>query len=580
MINNECSNIKKEKWRKSKFESVLLSYNKIINFFQRLRTSISPNIEELLERKFLGRDFSELLVYFSIILYTIIFSYYTILKFYSFSAYAWDLGIFNQSLWSTVNGGNFFFSNVELFVNPSGIFFGIHFSPILFIVLPFYSLYSSVETLLIFQSFILALGAIPLYYYAKNALKQRTIAVVFSLAYLMYPALHGINWFDFHVQAFLPVLLFSLMYCLKKEKWPLYFFFVFLSLFVAENVPLIILFIGFYCFWFYRKQIFKAIKAKKITDNRIFVPILTIVLALSWMLLALWIQKTYFPVDSAYSELYKAVDNWSILGIKNDPITLPLYVIFNPGNMIDAISYELFEKSLYLVLLFTPLLFLSFKSSITAISLAWFFPVLLSNYRPYYLLGTHFPAYVIAFLFIGAIEGMKKNVSLPHFPTLNMYSKYMLLASLIFLVFVSPLSPLLGSFSNNFSEANTFFSVYRPPEIKEHDKLLQKVVDLVPNDASILTQNNIFPHFSNRINSYVYPVSVYIEKAPPEAIDNYINDLVNKSEFVLIDFATDFFSSDAILKKIDSTDIYGVYAIVDEIRLFKKNYQGELVLIE
>jgi len=554
-----------------------LSYTKITHYFKRLKTYISPNVEELLGRKFLGRDLAEILVYFSIIAYTIIFSYYTILKLNVFTAYAWDLGIFNQSLWTTLYNGNFFFSNVELFVNPTGIFFCIHFSSILFLVLPFYSLHSSPETLLIFQSFILALGALPLYYYTKNVLKQRTIAVVFSLVYLMYPALHGINWFDFHVQAFLPVLLFSMMYYLKKEKWPLYFLFTFLSLFVAENVPLIILFIGFYCFWFYRKQLFKTIKTKKIIDNRIFIPILTVTIAVSWMLLALWIQKTYFPVDPAYSELYKAVDNWSVLGIKSDPLTLPLYVIFNPGSMIAAISYEMFEKSLYLILLFAPLLFLSLKSSITGITLAWFFPILLSNYRPYYLIGNHFPAYVIVFLFIGAIEGMKKNVSLPHFPTLNMYSKYLMLTSLIFVIFVSPLSPLMGAFVNDFSEANNFFSDYHPPELTEHAKLLQKVVDLVPNDASILTQNNIFPHFSSRSNSYVYPVPVYIEKAPPEAIDNYINDIVEKSEFVLIDSTTDFFSSNAILTKIDSMDVYGVYANVDGIRLFKKNYQGELV---
>ena len=552
-----------------------MSYHKIVGHIQRLQTSFFPKIEELFGKKILNRDLGELLVWLSIIIYTLTFSYFTILKFYSFSAYAWDLGVFNQSFWTTLHGGTFFFSNVELFVNPTGIFFGIHFSPILFFVLPFYSLYSSPETLLIFQSFILALGAIPLYFYAKSALKKRTIAVAFSLAYLMYPALHGINWFDFHVQAFLPVFFFSLMYFLSKEKWPLYFLFTFLSLLVAENVPLIILFIGFYCCWIYRKQIIKTIKTKQLTDKRIFIPILTIALAISWMILALWIQRTYFPVDPQYSQLYKAVDNWEILGIQSDPILLPLHVIQNPGNMIDALSYGLYEKLLYLLLLTAPLLFLSFKSSIIAITLAWFFPIFLSNYAPYYLLGTHFPAYVIPFLFLAAVEGMKKNIKLPHRPNLNMYTKNLLLAGLIFMVFVSPISPVFTTFTANLADTDVFFSDFHPPEINDHTKMLQRIIDLVPEDAPILTQNNIFPHFSSRTNSYVYPIKVYIEKAPPEAMNQYITELFEKTEFVLIDLTTSTFSSKRINKKIDLLGDYGLYAFADGIRLYKKNYQGD-----
>jgi uncharacterized membrane protein len=246
--------------------------------------------------------------------------------------------------------------------------------------------------------------------------------------------------------------------------------------------------------------------------------------------------------------------------------------------MIDALSYGLYEKLLYLLLLTAPLLFLSFKSSITAITLAWFFPILLSNYRPYYLIGNHFPAYVIPFLFLGAVMGMKKNIKLPHFPNLNMYTKNLLLAGLIFMVFVSPLSPVFTAFTANLADADVFFSDFHPPEINDHTKMLQRVINLVPEDAPILTQNNIFPHFSSRTNSYVYPISVYIEKAPPEAMNQYITELFEKTEFVLIDLTTDTFSSKRINKKIDLLGDYGLYAFADGIRLYKKNYQGDPIL--
>ena len=228
---------------------------KIATSFQRLKRINLDAVEKRFSRKILRRDLSEIIVFLAVICYTIILSYYAIAKYNAFNAYAWDLGIFNQSLWTTLHTKNFLFSTVELFINPTGSFFGTHFSPILFLVLPFYALYSSPETLLVFQSAILALGAVPLYFFTKDALNNRVLAVAFSLSYLLYPALHGVNSFDFHVQAFLPLFFFCLMYYLGKEKWPHYFFFLFMSLFVAENVPVIMIFIGLYCFWLYRKDI-------------------------------------------------------------------------------------------------------------------------------------------------------------------------------------------------------------------------------------------------------------------------------------------------------------------------------------
>ena len=223
-----------------------MNRQEITALIRRLKRIDLETIEKRFSQKIFRRDLSEIIVFLSIICYTAVFSYYTIFKYYSFNAYAWDLGIFNQSLWTTLHTDKFLFSTVELFINPTGCFFGTHFSPILFLVLPVYYLYSSPETLLVLQSFILALGAVPLYFFTKDALNKKTLAVAFSLAYLLYPPLHGVNSFDFHVQAFLPVLFFCLMYYLGKEKWPHYFFFLFMSLFVAENVPVIMIFMILY----------------------------------------------------------------------------------------------------------------------------------------------------------------------------------------------------------------------------------------------------------------------------------------------------------------------------------------------
>lgn len=532
------------------------------------------SIDKWFSKRFLHHDLSEIIVYLSVICYTLIFSYFTILKFDSFSAYAWDLGIFDQSLWTTVHAGKFFFTTVEQFMNPTGVFFGIHFSPIIFLVLPFYSLYSSPFMLLVFQSLILGLGAVPLYFLVKRLLTSRTTAVAFSLVYLLYPPLHGINWFDFHLQSFLPLLFFCTIYFFSKEDWPKYFCFLFLSLLVAENVAIIVIFIAAYCFWIYRKQIVDSIRKRTITDKRIFIPPLTALMALSWRFLALWIQQTYFPINTSYLQLYKAVDNWSILGIQGDPVAFPLYVFLNFEKGIEAFSYDLYLKLLYVFLLFGPLLFLSFRSLITGITLAWLVPAVFSNYPPYYLIGTHFPAYIISFIFIGAIYGMKKSINTPRFPNLSFHTKSLLLVGFLFAVFASPVSPIMLVLTEN----TTSFADYYPPNITAHDKALQAIVDIVPQNASILTQNNIFPHFSNRVNAYAYPVEVILDRAPPDLMDEYLNETIQKSDFILVDKVTNPSASTAVIAKADAIGIYGIYATADGVYLLKKDYKGNPVL--
>lgn len=550
-----------------------MNYKRELLRFRWPRGGDSKLLEGWLGKRFFRRDLGEIIVFFSVICYTLIFSYFTIIKYQSFDAYAWDLGIFNQSLWTTLHADKFFFSTVELFINPSGIFFGIHFSPILFLVLPVYAIYSSPESLLVFQSFVLALGAAPLYFFAKNALKQRTTALAFSLIYLLYPPLYGVNWFDFHVQAFLPVLFLSAMYFLSVEKWPQYFFSLFLSLMVAESVPVIVVFIGIYCSWLFRKQIVEAARSKTISDKRVFMPFLTIAFGLLWRLLAVWIQQSFFPINPAYSQLYKAIDNWSVLGIQDDPITLPLYVILNPGKALIALSYDLPLKLLYIFLLFGPLLFFSFRSLISAITLAWFVPILFSNYPPYYVIGTHFPAYVIAFIFLGAVDAFKSYEKLPKYLRLGSQTISLIVVSLIFAVFMAPFSPITGAFLNS----TTAFSGYYPPLITKHDELLQTIVGQIPKDASVLTQNSIFPHVSGRVNAYVYPVQIYIARSPSDHMGEYLDGIISRSDFVLVDNTTDSSTSSAIVEKIDGAGYYGIYAVGDGICLYKRNYAGEPV---
>ena len=178
---------------------------------------------------------STIILYLSSLVYGIIFSALTILRYDAFQARAWDLGIFTQSLWTTLNANKFFYHTCELFINPSGSFFGVHFSPILFFILPFYWISTRPETLLVLQSFILPLAAVPIYKLAKEHAGGRAVGLTFAAAYLIYPATQYVNFYDFHVQSFLPLFFSFTIYYLTKENWPRYFLFILLSLSCEEH---------------------------------------------------------------------------------------------------------------------------------------------------------------------------------------------------------------------------------------------------------------------------------------------------------------------------------------------------------
>ncbi len=559
------------------------------SIFGRLKKPEITAFYSWFNKKVLHRDASENVVYLSVLIYTLIFSYFTIQKYNAFNAYAWDLGIFNQSLWTTLHSGKLFFSTVEQYIIPSGVFFGTHFSPILFVVLPFYAITSTPQALLVIQSLVLGLGAVPLYFFAKNSLNNKALAVIFSLAYLLYPPLQGANWFDFHVQAFLPLFFFCTMYFLSLEKWSGYFVFVFLSLTVAENVPITVVLIGLYGFWRFRKRIFMALKTRKLFDVFFLVPILTIIIAVIWFLFAGWIRQVNWPFDPQFLQLYKAVDNWSVLGIHDDPNKLPVYLLMQPGRLnvvqflarsvglsrvnvvVAALAFEWPLKLLYLFLLFGPLLFLSLGSPITAISLAWLVPALLSNYTPYYTIGAHFPTYPMAFVFLGAVEGLRKlsfSKSFSFTAKLVPRAKVVLVVSLIFTLTISPLSPLIGIAGGNISQ----FADYHLPVMTSHVELLQKISDMVPSEASILTQNSIFVHFSSRPDAYVYPLPL-AQGYNDTILQTYVEGLFQKSQYVMLDARNDSYTSNQAITRILKVGDFGLIAFGDETREVVSTYK-------
>jgi len=516
--------------------------------------------ESWLGKKSAGLERIKVVLCLCIVFYVVVFSILTILRHYAFKTQAWDLGIFTQSFWTTLNGKGLFYHTCELIIHPSGSFFGVHFSPVLFLILPLYWLLPTSETLLVLQSLVLALAAIPICKLAKENLGGKFYGLVFAIAYLVYPATQTVNLYDFHVQAFLPLFLAFTIYYVFKESWAKYFLFMFLALMVEEHAAQVFFFVGIYIAWKYRVSIVSAARTRKYLEPKLLISIVTIMISIIWYWFTIWQRDTFFPVNPATLDMFLSGDNFKILGARN-PLEIPLLVVLRPLNAMQALAYDGGLKLLYLIVVFGPLAFFSLRSPFALLpTLPWFGFSLLSQAAAHHMLGFHYESYIVSFVFVAAILALGKR------PLRNVKSslRVMIVFSVIFFFMVSPLSPISVSSSGSVV-AN----------VGAHELLLNQIVAMVPPNASILTQNNIFPHMSNRLDAYVVP-DPWLNTAIHDIVVDFVNQTISKVEYVLIDSETDSTAAFLVLSLLQTRAEFTLTVSQDggTILLYKRMSNG------
>ena len=563
--------------------------------------SPTERLKQFVTARILVWDRYDIFTVVAIFTYAILFSYFTVLKHYNFSSYATDLGVFGQAFYTTIFNGKLFYYTAELYLIPSGGFFGVHFSPILFFLLPIYAIYPSPESLLVAQSFLFGLAALPLYLISKEKLKSKKAASILVVVFLLFTPLHGANWFDFHPQAFIPILVFSIFYFSMKNSWKLYFLSVLLALMIQEHLIYILLALSICTFFgsdlkHWIKELHNCMRwTKGNLKNRIRVlfsrrfkmdkasaSILTMAMCIGWFLVIKQ-AKSFYPITPEFQDLYQAKGVYEVLGFEGDISLLPLHVILNPYRAFEAFSFDFHIKFLYVMILFGPLLFLSFRSKLSLVILFILVPMLLTNYVPYYTIGAQYPLYLIPLIFLAAVDGLSsmqsqnssssvdnpkiKNDVLPILKTI-------VVVSMIFMVSVSPLSPLAYSLSSK-----GFLWYPAPTHFKDRESFvepLHAMISLIPSDASVLTQNELFPHVCSRIDAYLIPfdIPVFQEDEKKSVIENYTRQLIADSEYVLLNSrATDYWTK-FVLEKVSNSSEFEVYALAYSYILFKRNYDG------
>ena len=399
-----------------------------------------------------------------IVLWIIILIYITALgaiaslRHYNFQTQTWDTGIFVQTMWNTAHG-RIMENSIEEIKNH----FAVHMSPFLFLLAPGFVLFPSAYYLLTIQTMALGLGAWPLYLLANKILNSKT-ALAVTAAYLLYPALHWVNWFDFHPIAFLAPFFIAAFYFYEEKKYWWMALFLMLAASTQEDAVLVVLFFGLYLL-FFRKE-------KKLS-------VWIILLSAVYFLISIKIVMPYLGGGLLRLDRYN-------LGVFTNPLLFLKTALTG-------------QKLIYLFWLFLPVAFLPFFAWQELILLIpGLAQNLLTNYAPQFSGAYQYDSVLIGGIFIATIYGASKlsklsklsELSLTRLTSLTRLISYLLLtAAIIAFLIRSPISPL--NFPTELFHKNPRAEAFR------------EITKIIPENASVAAHTNLVPHLATRERIYM-----------------------------------------------------------------------------
>jgi len=384
----------------------------------------------------------------------------------TYNTFAWDLGIFLQSLESFVSRGKLFYNTVELPYNPSGSYFGIHFSPILFLFAIPYAIYPHPLTLFLIKNLLICLTSPILYKIGREQGLPKTQSALIAATYLLFLPLYGPLTTDFHPYSIFPFFIsLTHLYVIRRDHHKALLTAI-MGLSTNEIAAILYIFYALSLLIRGLKQIAKQI----------------IHASTSWFLLAFIIILGLNPMQWRYYLDQQLLSALSTIRPSSGLIT--------PNT--NAPSYLLM---LYGFLLFLPLL--SPLEGIFAVA-PWLLIVVFTNHTEYASPYYQYSALILAQLFLAAISTLKKHKDS------KVIALTLVMLNLFSLVTLGPIG--FGAMDYmDYAKPKHFHTTYRfnlakvePPNREALDRALK----IIPKNASILVQNHLFPHVYKRSRSY------------------------------------------------------------------------------
>jgi len=425
-----------------------------------------------------------------IAIYGVVFTVASLRRHSTFHSYTLDLGIMAQVTWNTAHGRLFETSIGRATTRELvGSYLGSHVRPILIPLALLYRLWPDPSLLLVLQTAALAAGACPLFVITRRHTGSSWLSLAIACCYLAYPALGFANLYDFHPVCLSIPLLFVAYLALQTDHNVLFWVTTLLALSTKEEmvVPLgtwaLILILG-------RRHrrtgwvLLSIVAAYAVACFGFIIPVLNE--GRAYRFLALWSRLLGVPIPAGGAES-----------------------VIAEGSLLAKIVFVL-----HLVLPLGLPLFLRFPTS--AVALPTLVYLLLGQRSELHTIGWQYPAVLVPWLFLGAVEGLGWLVERCR----QAPRTRLILSTAIALM-------LAGTVGTNLvmNPVVLLAEQGRLQRGSEHDDIL-RALSLIPPQASVAACGRFGPHLANR------RILVPFDYPPPFRLDH-----VQQADYVLLDLA-------------------------------------------
>jgi uncharacterized membrane protein len=374
----------------------------------------------------------------------------------AFETGRFDLGNMVQAVWSTAHGRPLDVTELD---GDQINRLGAHVDPLLAALAPLWWLWPSPTMLLVVQAFVIALGALPVFWLARKHLGSQWMPALFALAYLLYAPVQWLALDEFHPVALAcPFLLYAVWY-LDEERLLAALPFLGLAALTKEELPLVVAGLGvWYALARGRRLAGAAIAAAGVALTAFYLAV---------------VMPHYRGGDAPVF-----YDRYDTVGGSPGGIVKTLFT--DPVVLLQAVTEG--RDLTYLLQLTLPLAGLFLAAPLLLIpALPELAANLLSETATQTSIEFHYTAPIIPFLVAGAVLGAARVPRL---------APVALAASLAGAIVLGPL----------------WAGELVPDRLSAQDRVAARAVELVPPNAPVSSTNGLGAHLSERQRVFSFPV--------------------------------------------------------------------------
>jgi uncharacterized membrane protein len=401
-----------------------------------------------------------------------------------------DLGLEENLIWNALHFARPLLKSSP-FGGPTASHFGYHFTPIAWLLALPYALYQHAETLLVLQAILMALGALPLFLFARRHIGDGA-ATLLAVAYLCYPPLHGSGLYDFHYLPLGPFFLWMTLYALDARRNKLAVVFVILTLAVREDVAAGLAIIG---------------GLLLLTGLRPRAGLVVGAIGGAYfVLIKLIIMPHALKGSGAFLYMFQGLlppGEESFGGVLKTVFGNP---VFTMTSLLER------DKLVYLLQILTPLAFLPLRRPIGLLCClpGFFFTLLSTGYAPLIQTSFQYTANWTSYLFLACVVNLVWVSRTPD-PTAPSTRPRRIAWLVALAAGIVVTTSQYGAFVQQEYVKGGFgyYHFHTTPQDRKRLESLEALIKMVPPRAKIVASENIVPHVSNRPDAYTLRMGLF-----------------------------------------------------------------------